>query len=178
MRYPQVVVYERDDRIAALLRKASKTGGFAPKGSEATQLESFLYLRAGQRHGWWLREVRRRDSCWRLLRRGGPCVLILRVQRPQVRLETLDELTLSYKQLAAQRQFCARQMELLQQVHWLLPTTATVVVGDVEDAALSSLAWDLGANYALFPPQPRDQLVDIVAGLMESAITKQPETQR
>ena len=33
-------------------------------------------------------------------------------------------------------------------------------------AALAGLAWDLGADYVLFPPQPRELLPEIVAGLL------------
>ena len=34
---------------------------------------------------------------------------------------------------------------------------------------LAGLAWDLGAAYVLAPPQPRDALLSLVLGLMETA---------
>jgi DNA-binding response OmpR family regulator len=55
MRFPQVLVYENDGRIAELLRRESKA----------------------QR--WSLREPRRPEACLGLLRRGGPNVVVLRV---------------------------------------------------------------------------------------------------
>jgi hypothetical protein len=97
---------------------------------------------AGKEHGFWLREVRQEKACLNLLRRGGPGVLVLRVGRD---LE--------------------RELGLLERVTWLYPDTGSVVVGDTDYPALASLAWDLGARYVLFPPQPRELLTDIVVGL-------------
>jgi hypothetical protein len=37
---------------------------------------------------------------------------------------------------------------------------------------LAGLAWDLGARCVLFPPQTRDQLPGVVAGLMEAMMPK------
>lgn len=146
MRYPQVVVYEPDGRLTKLLRDAIET----------------------RKWKWALREPRRLEACLRLLQRGGPSVLVLKVQRPQVRqMEMLEELTQAYKQLAAQRRHLAQQMNLVEQVHWLFPETAIVIVGDTEDVALADLAWDLGAQFVLFPPLAREHFVEIVAGLME-----------
>jgi hypothetical protein len=55
---------------------------------------------------------------------------------------------------------------LLERVAWQYPEAVAVAVGDVPEAILADLAWDLGARYVLFPPQPRDLLLDVVAGLM------------
>ena len=92
---------------------------------------------------WALREPRRLETCLRLLSRGGPSLLLLEVGHD---LE--------------------REFTVLERVSWLHPETATVVVGDAEDAALAGLAWDLGASYVLFPPLPRDQLLDVIDALM------------
>ena len=113
------MVYENDGRIAELLRRETK-----PKQ-------------------WSLREPRRPDSCFRLLERGGPNVLVLKVGT-----DVLEELT------------------LLERVGWLFPQTTTVVVGDTADPVLAELAWDLGATVALFPPQPRAVLIEIVGRLL------------
>lgn len=154
MRFPQVLVYEPDGRLAKLLRDAI----------DERKLK------------WALREPRRPEACLRLLQRGGPGVLVVKVQRPQVRQrEMLEELTQAYKQLATQRRHLAQQMALVEQVHWLFPETAVVVAGDTEDVALSDLAWDLGAQCVLFPPLSREYLVDVVAGLMEPILPILPD---
>jgi len=119
MRHPQILVYDGDGRLAGLVRDLAKT------------------------RSWLLREIRQAEACLRLLRRGGPGVLILKVGR---------DLT--------------RELELLERVATLAPDKATIVVGDTEDSVLSGLAWDLGASFVLCPPLPREQLPDIVAGLM------------
>ena len=65
-------------------------------------------------------------------------------------------------------------LEMLQQVATQCPQVAIAAVGSVEDAeTLSGLAWDLGADYALFPPLSRDLLADVVRGLMLRTIKKQ-----
>lgn len=92
---------------------------------------------------WALRETRQVDACLRLLRNPGPAVLVVRLGR-----DLQHELT------------------LLERVSALRPEASTVAVGDTEDSMLASLAWDLGASYVLFPPQSRDWLPGIVAGLM------------
>ncbi len=127
MRYPQVLIYENDGRLAELLRREAKP------------------------RQWSLREPRRLESCLRLLRRGGPSVLILKVGT-----DLVEELT------------------LLERVSWLFPDTATVVIGDAENPVLAGLAWDLGATLVLFPPQPRYSLVDIVTRLLEPPVCGRP----
>src|SRR5262245_40437328 len=122
MRYPQLLVYETDGRLAEALRELA------------------------DERGWTLREPRRPESCLRLLRRGGPAVLTLKVGADPV-----------------------PALGLLERVAWLVPDTATVVVGEADDPRLAGLAWDLGANYVLFRPQPRELLPAVVAGLMGPA---------
>jgi hypothetical protein len=120
VQYPQVLVYEGDGRLAALLRPAIEA------------------------RKWSLREPRGLAACIRLLRRGGPGVLVVKIGRD---LE--------------------HELALLERVAWLFPDTATVVVGESDKAALAGVAWDLGAAYVLFPPQPRERLPEIVVGLMK-----------
>src|SRR6202045_4917806 len=91
----------------------------------------------------WLREVRHVKTCLNLLLRGGAAVLVLRLGR------NLD-----------------REMALLEQVTHLFPTTRTIVVGPVDNQPLAALAWDLGAAYVLFPPQPVERIRDVVLGFL------------
>lgn len=95
-------------------------------------------------HKWALHEPRQSAVCQRLLRQGGRAVLVIKTGRD---LE--------------------RELALLEYVTRLFPDAATVLVGDVDHPSLAGLAWDLGAGYVLFPPQPREQLPEIVAGLMK-----------
>jgi len=95
--------------------------------------------------GWRLRELRHEDAVLRALVDGAG-VLVLRVGRSLV-----EELT------------------LLEQVRWSYPEADVVVAGDIDHPQLATLAWDLGAAYVLLPPQPREQLPEIVAGLMGEA---------
>jgi len=118
VRRAQVVVYESDGRLTALLRE-----------------------RAAARD-WWLREARHAGACLRLLQKGGG-VLVLRTGRD---LE--------------------RELALLERVTRLVPDALPVVVGDADNPALAALAWDLGARYVLLPPQPREQLPELVEALM------------
>ena len=64
------------------------------------------------------------------------------------------------------------QMNLVEQVHWLFPETAIVIVGDTEDVALADLAWDPGRSVRAFLPLlAREHFVEeIVAGLMEPVL--------
>jgi hypothetical protein len=123
MRFPQVLIYEHDGRIADFLR------------------------RDGKPQQWSLREPRRPETCLRLLKRGGPSVLVLKVGS-----DVLEELT------------------LLDRVNWFYPETATIVVGDTDNPELADLAWDLGAAFVLFPPQPRHYLMDILCRLLEPSL--------
>ncbi|HLJ92164.1 MAG TPA: hypothetical protein VKU02_03130 [Gemmataceae bacterium] len=121
MRIPQILIFERDGRIAELLR------------------------REGKPRQWSLREPRRPEACLRLLERGGPSVVVLKVGT-----DLVQELT------------------LLERIGWLFPDTATVVVADAANPVLADLAWDLGATLVLFPPQPRQALPEILGRLLES----------
>ena len=96
------------------------------------------------KHKWLLREPRQLSACLRLFGRGGPGVLVLRAGRN-----------------------VERELAALEQVSWLYPDAATVLVGEGDQAWMSGLAWDLGATYVLLPPQVRERLPDLVKGLME-----------
>jgi hypothetical protein len=123
MRHPCVVVCETDGRLAALLEPPP--------------------VKKGQKPAWIVREARQADACLRLLGRGGPCVLVIKVGR-----DLEQELT------------------LLERASALYPEVRSVLVGDLEHASLAGLAWDLGASYVLFPPQTRDRLPEIVTALL------------
>ncbi len=124
MRHPQILVFEPDSRLAALLRPLA------------------------EERRWALREPRQIGPCLRLLRQGGPGVLVIRLGRD---LE--------------------REFGLLERVAWLSPETGRVVVGDADHAGLAGLAWDLGADFVLLPPLGRERLAEIVAGLMPGFAT-------
>src|SRR5262245_49723186 len=57
MRHPQLLVYEFDGRLAALLRPLAQV------------------------NGWSLRQPRQTDECLRLLQRGTPAVVVIRAGR-------------------------------------------------------------------------------------------------
>jgi hypothetical protein len=97
---------------------------------------------------WTLHESRQDAALLRQLQRGGPTVLVLQIG-----------------------QHLEREFGLLAHVSRHTPEVATVVVGDVDHPALAGLAWDLGAAYVLFPPQPRERLTEVVASLL----TPEPE---
>jgi hypothetical protein len=119
MRHPQVLVYESDGRLAELLRRESKA------------------------RSWLVREPRSLDSCLRLLSRGSPNALVLKIGKDLVREATL-----------------------LERVMWLYPDTASFVVSDAEDVRLAGLAWDLGACFIVAPERSRHELVGLVAGFL------------
>ncbi len=116
MRHPQVLVYESDGRLAELLR------------------------REGKLQRWLVRESRGVEACLRLLARGGPSALVLRMGKDLVREATL-----------------------LERVMEVFPDTAVIVVLDHDDARLSALTWDLGASFVV---SPGVQLVELVAGFL------------
>jgi DNA-binding response OmpR family regulator len=119
MRFPQILIYETDGRLARMLEGTAGT------------------------HRWALRQPRRLESCLRLLRRGGPAIVIVKLEND---LESA--------------------LALVAQVTWRFPDAVSVIVGDNESPVLGELAWDLGASYVLLPPQPRELLLDVVASLM------------
>jgi hypothetical protein len=69
MRHPQVLIHERDGRLAALLRAAVEERGLR----------------------WPVREPRDLAGCLRLLQRGGPAVVVVRAARDLERELTLLE---------------------------------------------------------------------------------------
>ena len=123
MRHPLLLVYEGDRRLAVFLGKAV------------------------EEHGWVLREPRQAEACLRLLRQGGPAVLVIRLGRD---LE--------------------RELNLLERTGWLFPDVATIVVGEAAHESVVGLAWDLGASYVLLPTTPRELLPEIVTGLMNQSL--------
>jgi DNA-binding response OmpR family regulator len=122
MRLPQVVIYESDGRLAALLR---------PLADE---------------RDWSLREPRQIEACLRLLPRGGPGVLVIKLGR---HLE--------------------REFGLLERAHRTAPKIPIVLVAESDHLWLVGLGWDLGATMVLAPPFPREMLLEIVAALMSEA---------
>src|SRR5712692_984984 len=131
MRHPQLLVYETDGLLAGLLRPLARA----------------------KVNRWALREPRQAEACLRLLRRGGPSVVVLKVGRDLL-----------------------REFTLLERAYWLFPEAPRIVVGDVDDVALTNLAWDLGATYVLFSPEARTQLPGLVTSLFKTATAAQPPT--
>ena len=123
MHHPQVLIFESDGQLAGVLRPLA------------------------EERRWLVREPRQWQACVRLLRRGGPGVLVIKVGRD---LE--------------------RELGLLERVGWLSPETGRVVVGDSEHAWLAGLAWDLGADFVLLPPLGRELLPEVVSDLMASEV--------
>lgn len=99
--------------------------------------------RLADKNNWLLREPRQLSAVLRLFDRGGPGVLVLRLSRD---LE--------------------RELALLEQLSWLHPDAATLLVADSEHAKLIGLAWDLGVRWVLVPPHSRERLEEIVIHLM------------
>ena len=93
--------------------------------------------------GFRLREIRQEKACLNLLRRGGAGVLVLKVGRD---LE--------------------RELRLLERATWLFPETAVIVVGESNYPGLAAVAWDLGASFVLFPPQPVELLPELVRSFL------------
>jgi hypothetical protein len=149
MQYPQILVYETDGLLAAMLREMGKA------------------------NRWALRELRKAESCLRLLRDLFPSVLVIKIATSAKR-----EVGIPLKEEKEQRRAGGREkeqvhsLELMGRIHEQFPDTAIVAVGDAEDVGLAGAAWDLGASYVLIPPQSRQLLPDIVAGLMHGAIAK------
>ena len=119
MRHPLLLIVEGDGRLAALLRPTVA------------------------KHKWALHEPQQSAACLRLLRRGGPAVLVIKAGHD------LD-----------------RELGLLERAVRLYPDAATVVVGDLDHPALAGLAWDLGADCVLFHRHLRELLPEVVVGLM------------
>lgn len=107
--------------------------------SDGTLAGSLLAL-ANERR-WLLRESPQSPACLNLLHTGGPTVLVMKLGRHLV-----------------------REMTFLDEVHTALPDLPIVAVVDSEDTTLMSLAMELGARFIM---QPRPQLLDVVAQLLE-----------
>jgi hypothetical protein len=97
---------------------------------------------------WTLRELRDEEACLRALRQGGPAIIVVEVSH---NLE--------------------HDLPLIEQFGGLSPEAALIAVLGVSQLELLGLVWDLGATYVLAPPTPRDSLLTLVLGLMESAGT-------
>ena|SRR5579871_6580049 len=102
-----------------------------------------LLQRLADTHNWLLREPRQPSAVLRLLNRGGPGVFLLRPSRD-----------------------VERELALLEQVSWLHPDAASILVADSEQRGLCNLAWDLGVRWVLLPPHTRERLEEIVLRLM------------
>jgi hypothetical protein len=103
-----------------------------------------MLQRLADKKNWLLREPRQLSAVLRLFDRGGPGVLVLRLSR-----------------------VAECELAMLEQLSWLHPDAATLLIADGEQARLSTLAWDLGVRWILLPPHTRERLEEIVAGLME-----------
>jgi hypothetical protein len=104
-----------------------------------------LLREIAQPRGVWLRDVARPATCVNLLRKAGQSLLVLKLGRD------LEE-----------------ELSLLAQVSSLFPETVTVAIGATEHPQLAALAWDLGARYVLFPPQPVDKLVEVLKTALQN----------
>jgi hypothetical protein len=93
-----------------------------------------------------LRHPRDPADCLRMLHPGDPAVLVLKLG------SNIEQ-----------------DLTLLAQVSAVHPDVGIVVLGEAVHAPLAGLAWDLGANYVLLLPQPRDLIVETVAGLLRLA---------
>jgi DNA-binding NtrC family response regulator len=122
MRSPQVVIYEPESRLTGLLRAEAEA------------------------RRWTLRTATSPDSCLRLLRQGGPSVVVVKAGAD-----------------------VKSAMELLERCTWLYPEAPAVLVSDGENPPLAGLAWDLGARYVLAVVDARERLPGVVAGVMEGA---------
>src|SRR5437879_4426434 len=98
MQHSQLLIVESNGRLAAELREL-----------------------ANKKHRWALREPRQQEACLRLLRRGGPAVLVIKVGRD-----------------------IEQELALLETISWRYPDTRIVAFGDVENPTLVDLIWDLG----------------------------------
>lgn len=117
---------------------------FEPESRVAPQLRA---LAAAER--WALREPRLESNCREQLQPITPTVLVIFVEEPAERALTLvaDAARLAH--------------------------VAVVAVGSVENAeTLAGVAWDCGAEFALFPPLSRDLLPDVVRGSMHRTIER------
>ncbi len=154
MQYPQLVIYETSQRLVTWLREDVQIAEMLRHDEEGrpaawlgVAVEGTKQVRPAKRpRGWLLREPRQGQACLRLLRRGGPTILVL--------------------QLSGDGE---AELGLLDQAAWLYPEVLIVVVGAEAHRPLVPLAWDLGATAVIVPPQARERLQETVLGLMQAA---------
>lgn len=138
MRYPQMIVFELDGRIAWLLKPLC------------------------EERRWALREARQVEACLRLLRSGGPAILVVRIAGKPVQERSAEE-------GAQDQKLVERSFVLLERAHRLRPDALVLAVSECSEPALAALAWDLGVSYLLEPPQPLSSLRDLAGHLMTGA---------
>jgi hypothetical protein len=107
------------------------------------RLTQILEEVAAGKNRWLLRHPRGLKECLEMLGAGWPSVLVVRLGR-----DVEEELT------------------LVSEVAHLHPDAGLVVAADETHAPLAGLAWDLGADYVLILPQPRELVTEIVARLL------------
>jgi hypothetical protein len=162
MRYPRILVYERDGKLSWLLEKTDVTAGFFLKNRPEI---------ADQRPGddtpcnWMLRQPRQLASFLRLLRGGGPAIVVIHVA---AKLEA----TATAEQRETEQRRRDRAFRLLERLAWLRPESQLIAVSDVADDALAGLAWELGATCVVFPPQSLVALPGLLAPLMAAASSR------
>jgi len=110
-------------------------------GLDGVIAERLRELALAQR--FWLRETSQFAACRNLVQTSPPSVFVFVLGRD-----------------------VEKELSLLEQVHASLPGTKVIAVGEADNPALAGLAWDLGAAYVLFPPTPRDRLVELVLHLL------------
>jgi hypothetical protein len=120
MQAPQIVVFEGDGRLTGQVRPLAEA------------------------RRWLLREAKTPETALKLVARGGPTVLLLRLGRD---LE--------------------REFGLLERSAWLYPATAAIVVGDSDHAVVAGLAWDLGARVVFIPAPERETLQETVTRFLQ-----------
>jgi hypothetical protein len=154
MQYPQLVIYESSHRLETWLREDVQIAELL-RHDEEGQPAAWLGVTVDETEqagpdkgprGWLLREPRQGQACLRLLRRGGPTVLVL--------------------QLSGDGE---SELGLLDQAAWFYPAALIVVVGTEAHRPLVPLAWDLGATSVIVPPQSRERLQETILGLMQAA---------
>ncbi len=116
---------------------------FEPDGRVLSQVRALA-----EAEGWLLREAKTPTAVLKFLTRPGPAAVLIRVGRD---LE--------------------REFGLLEQVAWLYPNAAAVVIGDSDHVVLAGLAWDLGAKVVLIPAPERDLLQETVRRLLHTEET-------
>jgi hypothetical protein len=154
MKYHQLVIYETSQRLVTWLREDAQIAEMLRHDEEGqpaawlgVSIEGIERAKPGkEQRGWLLREPRQGQACLRLLRRGGPSVLVL--------------------QLSGNGE---TELALLDHAAWFYPDVLIVVVGAEAHRSLIPLAWDLGATAVIVPPQVREQLQSTVLGLMQAA---------